>query len=67
MVCMTDTKTVKRFMADLLANDCECVLDLQAGTAEAKDGNITVYKALQKGKGQPWIVAYENTERIKFA
>lgn len=68
MICMTDTKTVKKFMTDLKANDCECTLDLQNGICEAKDGNTTVYKGIRKGpEGQPWIIRTQNSERIKFS
>lgn len=67
MVCMTDTKTVERFMVDLEEEGCECVLDLEAGTCEAKDDGQTVYKGVRKGAaGQPWIVRCSNSDRIKF-
>lgn len=67
MVCMTDTKTVMKFMNELLENGCECTYDLQAGTAEAVDDGVTVYKALRKGSSQPWIVRCTNTERFTFS
>lgn len=33
-------------------------IDWQDGTVEAFYGDKPVYKALEKGKGQPWIVRH---------
>jgi hypothetical protein len=33
-------------------------IDWQDGTVEAFYGDKSVYKALEKGKGQPWIVRH---------
>lgn len=34
--------------------------DWQEGTVTATHGKKEVFKALQKGKGQPWIVRYHD-------
>lgn len=66
MVCMANTKTVKQFLAGLEVNGCEVTLDMKAGTATATDDGVTVYKALQKGRGGPWMVRCIDSGRIKW-
>ncbi len=67
MVCLTDTKTVKSFMKQLKDAGCEVMEDYKdACIVEAKDGDTVVYKGIQKGRGQPWIVRTNSTERIKW-
>jgi hypothetical protein len=46
--------------------DCNIEVNWDTGTATAKDGEVKVFAALQKGKGQPWICRYVSTERIKW-
>jgi len=66
MVCLSTTKVVREFLDRLKADGCEVKLDLDAGTATATDGGVVVYRALQKGKGQPWIVRCTNSRRISW-
>jgi hypothetical protein len=35
-------------------------------TVEAKDGDVVVYKGIQKGKGQPWIVRCVDGPNVKW-
>lgn len=67
MVCLSTTKTVRAFLDRLEADGCEVVLDLGAGTAVATDDGLVVYRALQKGRGQPWIVRCMDSARINWA
>lgn len=67
MVCLSNTKTVKKFLADLEADGCEVKLDMEAGTATATDDGVRVYAALQKGRGGAWIVRCMDGGRIKWA
>ncbi len=66
MVCLSTTKVVREFLDRLEADGCEVKLDLEAGTATATDDGEVVYRALQKGKGQPWIVRCTNSRRISW-
>ncbi len=65
-VCLATDEVVMKF-AGLLVGECNVVIDQQAGTVEAKDGEKVVYKAIRKGgPGSAWIVRYSDSERIKF-
>jgi len=64
MVCMSKTSIVLAKVDDLKELGCTATVDREAGTVEVKDGDVVVYKALQKGKGQPWIVRCVNSERV---
>lgn len=67
MVCMADTATVKKFMKKLRENGCVVTEDYtDTLTVEAKDGPVTVYRAIQKGKNQPWLVRCVDTERFTW-
>jgi hypothetical protein len=66
-VCMTDTATVKRFVQLLRDAGCSIEEDYNdALTVKATDGTTVVYWALQKGRNGPWIVRYNDSERIHF-
>lgn len=66
MVSMATTTTVKAALKGLKDQGCDVTLNTKAGTAEAKDGAVVVYKALQKGRGQPWIVRTSNSDRVTW-
>jgi hypothetical protein len=66
MVCMLLTKDVTNYLRQLKRNGCTTTRDNDAGVAEARDGDQIVFKALQKGQGQHWIVRYLNSDRIQW-
>ncbi len=66
MVGMLLTPAVKGYLSQLKAAGMTTYYDGKAGTAEAKDGETVVFKALQKGKGMPWIVRYTNSDQVKW-
>jgi hypothetical protein len=66
MIAMGTTFLVKRRLRELQMADCNIEVNWDTGTATAKDGEVKVFAALQKGKGQPWICRYVSTERIKW-
>ncbi len=66
MVCLAETTTVQKFINQLKDNNCVCSIDLEAGTALAKDGDIIVYQAVQKSKLGDWIVRCQDSERIHW-
>ena len=66
MVCLAATETVRAQLDALKANECEVELDLDIGTATARDGDIVVYRAIQKGRGGPWIVRCTESDRIRW-
>jgi len=66
-VALTDLKTVRKFVEQLEEEGAEVKLDLEAGTVEALDDGIAVYKGIRKGaKGQPWIVRTQNSPRFTW-
>lgn len=67
MVCLSNTKTVKQFLARLEADGCEVLLDMVSGTATATVDGVVVYRALQKGRGQAWLVRCTDGGRITWA
>lgn len=67
-VCLALTATVKRFTADLKTAGCTVDHDKIAGTVVATEpGGKVVYRALQKGNGQPWIVSMYNGDMVTWA
>ena len=66
MVGMLLTPAVKEYIARLKAAGMTTTFDKDAGTAEGKDGDTVVFKAIQKGKGAPWIVRYTNSGQVKW-
>ncbi len=66
MVGMLMTKAVKEYLKQLKTAGMEVKYDAKAGTAEVKDGDVVVFKALQKGNGQPWIVQYKDGDNVKW-
>jgi hypothetical protein len=57
---------VDRFCRDLAANECVVDRDDQAGTVIARDGEHEVFKAIQKGRDQPWIAIFINAGRFMW-
>lgn len=66
MVGMLMTTAVKDYLKKLGDAGMEVKHDKDAGTAEVKDGDVVVFKALQKGRNGPWIVRYNNSENVKW-
>jgi len=66
MVGMLRTKQVKEYLDNLKTAGMDVKHDAKAGTAEVKDGEVVVFKAIQKGKGGPWIVKYANSDNVKW-
>lgn len=60
------TETVNEQAKLLRDNGCVVVIDRDAGTVVAKDGDEYVFKAIQKGRGQPWIGMFFETDRVKW-
>jgi hypothetical protein len=65
-VCLSHTKTVADTLDDAMANGCTKEGGIRDGFLTIKDGETVLYRALQKGTGQPWIVAGYESERIKW-
>ncbi len=67
-VCMAFTETVKFWMEQLETEGCYVNFDEEAGTAEAVDSqtDTVVYRALQKGYNQPWIVGCYNSTNFTW-
>jgi hypothetical protein len=66
MVGMLKTPAVKAYLQMLKQAGCAVKLDTKTGTAEAFDGDAPVFRALQKGPGNPWIVRYQNSDRVTW-
>lgn len=66
MTCMAETKKVQAAIANLRANHCVVLGGIQSGFVTVKDNGKIVYRALQKGDGQPWIVSWYNSDRIQW-
>ena len=64
--CLELTATVDEFIAALKFNGCEIRRDKDARTVEAFDDGVTVFRAIQKGNRQTWIVSFYETDRIKW-
>jgi len=62
--CLMFTKDVNRTCDELEEAGCVVERDDQAGTVTVKDDGTVVYRAIQKGFGQPWIVMFEDSKRI---
>ncbi len=60
------TKEVEEVAKNLKSNGCVVNRDKAAGTIEAKDGDLFVFRAIQKGRCQPWIGMFFDTDRIKW-
>jgi hypothetical protein len=64
--CLATTATVRNTLAGLTFAGCEVDGSISAGHLSVYDDLTLVYRALQKGKGQPWIVSAYNSERITW-
>ncbi len=63
------TKEVEEVAKNLKSNGCVVNRDKSAGTIEVKDtedGDLFVFRAIEKGPGQPWIGMFYDTARIKW-
>ncbi len=67
MVSLADTKKVMGYLNRLEECGITVTKDMEAGTFEAKDGEVVVCKGIQKGKNGPWIVKCSNSENVKWS
>ncbi len=66
-VCLATTETIRGAMHSLLAEGCKVREgSIGAGYLKIKDDETTVYQAIQKGPGQPWIVSCFTSDRISW-
>ena len=65
--CLMLTGKLKQFVSDAVANDCVSLWDHDAGTVVVTDGDAKVLSAIQKGRQQPWIVMFFNSDRITWS
>ena len=61
------TATLDSYIAGLKANECKVMRDNGAGTVKAFDGEHAVLKAIQKGRGGPWIAMFIDSDRITWS
>jgi hypothetical protein len=64
--CLATTATVAAVVAAGRANGCTVEGSVRDGHVTMKDGDVAVYRALQKGAGGPWIVAGYASDRISW-
>jgi hypothetical protein len=64
--CMATTETIDQWVETLRQAGCKVVRDREAGTVIAKDGDVDVYRAIQKGMGGPWIVMMRDSDHIQW-
>lgn len=64
---LVTTTVLTGYLNGLRANDCDVVLDEDAGTVVATDEDIIVLQAIQKGPGGPWIATFSSTDRIAWS
>jgi len=62
---MTKAQVTER-VGLLYEQGCDVKSDADAGTVEVKDGDDVVFRGLEKGRGQPWIVMHYNSDRITW-
>jgi protein involved in ribonucleotide reduction len=67
MTCLANTNTVKSYVKRLRDAGMTVNENKEAGTVEVKDGNIVVYKAIQKGRGGSWIVSTSSSPNVKWS
>ena len=65
-VCMANKATVREFVMSLVGLGCILDGSLSAGFVVLKDDGVVVYRALEKGPGQPWIVSGFSSDRISW-
>ena len=65
-VCMMLTADLEPYLAGLAGNGCLLKRDRDAGTVVALDDDTPVLKAIQKGRGGPWIVRFIDSDRIQW-
>jgi hypothetical protein len=54
-------------LRDAVAKGCSVEHDKSSGTAKAFHNGDVVFRALQKGKGGPWICRFVNTDEVTWA
>lgn len=67
MVAFIKSKDLRTYLTSLEQNGCRVDHSKDAGTAVVYDGETVVLRALQKGKGGPWITRMFSSERIKWS
>lgn len=66
MVSLATTEAIHEYASSLKANGCLVYMNHDSGTIEARDGDQTVFRGIQKGFAQPWVVNFTDSERIKW-
>lgn len=65
--CLASTETVKTTVASLESNGCKVTEgSYREGYMTVSEGDKPVYKVLQKGHRQPWIVIMYNGDRVRW-
>lgn len=57
-------RQVEEIAKNLKLQGCKVKTNADAGTCEATDGLDLVMSAMEKGKGEPWIVYFHSSKRI---
>ena len=61
------TKSLNAVLANAKESGCTVERDNEAGTAIVNDHDGQVcLRALQKGRNQPWITTFSNTDRVQW-
>lgn len=63
---LATTKVLMGYAKDLKKKGYEVIHDKDAGTLTIKDDNVTVLRAIQKGKNQPWIAGFKDSVNVKW-
>lgn len=66
MASLINTRTLCAYQKELKANGCTVYHNSEAGTCVVKDNGLEVLRALQKGRGGPWIVRFIDSPRIAW-
>ena len=56
--CLLTKDHIKAMVKAMKAAGLRLEIDWSYGTVEAFHGDLSVYKALEKGRNQPWIVRH---------
>jgi hypothetical protein len=65
-VALLTSDRVLSILCDAVSKGCYIEHDKSGGTAKAYHDGDVVFRALQKGKGGPWICRFVNTEAITW-
>ncbi len=67
MVCMATTRTVMSLVGQLRKAGCTVNANWSTGLVTVLNEEVTVYQALQKGRGGPWIVRTLDGPNVKWS